>query len=165
MRSGGGGDGGSGGGGGDGDGVGESGLRRRMREQGPDWWEGHDYQGGARPADAPSLGEVVGRRKWKRMSGEGRGGGGGGGGRSGGGDGGTGRTGSASQHLSVVKTGRGRCSRLPLVCRVSQRRPQGLLNLLSPPCRNHHHQPVSCHMTGSHCEMHGEKGLSDWLSS
>lgn len=95
-----GGDGESGGGGGDGDGGGGVGAAGQRMRVGPGLgWLG---AGGARPADAPSLEEVAGRRRWRRS-----GGGRGAGGRSGGGGGGTARTaGGASRRLSVVPTGR-----------------------------------------------------------
>lgn len=133
-------------------------MLRRRGEQRADWQAGVECSG-ARPAGALSL-EVEGGRMWKRTSDEGRGGGDGE--RSGGGDG---VTESADQHLFAVMTGRGRCSRPLLVCRVSQRKLQGLLNPLPPPCQTHHRQPISCHTTDSRCEMRVEVGGSDWLSS
>lgn len=135
--------------------VGEAG-QKRMGEPGHDWQAGGESRGGA-PAGVPSLGEGEGKRTWRKRSD---------GGRSGGGsDGATGRSGSVSQHLSVVTTGRRSYSRLLLECRVSQRKPQGLLNPPPPCCRTHHHLPVSCHMTGSRYGTGGEAEVSDWLSS
>lgn len=137
--------------------------QRRREEPRPDWQAEGELQDGARPADVPFLEEVAGRTMWWRRSDGGRTGDGGE--RSDGGGAETGRIGSASQKLFVVTTERGNCSRLLLVCRVFQRKPQGLLNPPPPLCRNHHHLPVSCHMTGSHCGKAGEVGVSDWLSS
>lgn len=85
---------------GGGDGVAEVGRRKREEPSRPDWQMGGEHQGGAPPANTPSLKEVVGRRMWRRS--DGRKGCSGGGGRSGGGVEVTERMGSVSQQLSAV---------------------------------------------------------------
>lgn len=152
-------DGGGGNGGGDGDGggggVGAVEQRRFDRQA--------LQVGGARPAGAPSLVEAVGRKTWRMRSDGGRGGGGE---RNGGGGGVTGWTGTASQPLSAVTTGRGSCSHHPpLACRVSHRRRRGPPSSRPLLCQTHRRLLASCRKTGSRCETGGGVGVSDWLSS
>lgn len=134
------------GGGGNDGGVGEVGKQRFGQQV------RCEQQGGDPPIGVLFLGEVAGRRMWRRNDG-GKGGAGG--------VGATGKTETVGMPL-FVETKRERCNCLLLGCSESQEEALVLQDPLPPFCPCPHHLRVSCHRTDSHCEGGGKMAVSDW---